>query len=373
MIRAALPAVHALLMCLVMVSAGLSGCLSSSVSFPTCEDQDNCLTIAFETKEEYQNTEENPQEFADRLAELLDMEVEIYPVTSAAGAIEALRFGHADIGFMDGGAAWLSWQTHGLEVLAAEQKADGRPFYKAIAWVHVDSDIAQADLDDDPDTDPFALMEGKVSCHTSALGSSGMLLPMGFMISNGYVEVVGDPNTIDSLTDTVRNHFSEDSSIPSSGTRYHKYIGSLRCLAEHSTGDATDYISFAKDPTVPDYCGETPEDWCFEGDFNSTADFHGVNYSANGGDGFGRAPSHPVMFNPAYMDAAQVTALQEALRTMSLGPNDGGSQADLDVLDAVFSTPGFTIIDTESHLGTYGDSIENVPGIEAYFNEKIAN
>ena len=179
--------------------------------------------------------------------------------------------------------------------------------------------------------------------------------------------------TIDSLTDTVRNHFSEDSSIPSSGTRYHKYIGSLRCLAEHSTGDATDYISFAKDPTVPDYCGETPEDWCFEGDFNSTADFHGVNYSANGGDGLGRAPSHPVMFNPAYMDAAQVTALQEALRTMSLGPNDGGSQADLDVLDAVFSTPGFTIIDTESHLGTYGDSIENVPGIEAYFNEKIAN
>ena len=79
------------------------------------------------------------------------------------------------------------------------------------------------------------------------------------------------------------------------------------------------------------------------------------------------------MFNPAYMDAAQVTALQEALRTMSLGPNDGGSQADLDVLDAVFSTPGFTIIDTESHLGTYGDSIENVPGIEAYFNEKITN
>ncbi|MBD40388.1 MAG: hypothetical protein CMB11_08515, partial [Euryarchaeota archaeon] len=324
MIRTAFPAAHALLMCLVMVSAGLSGCLSNSASFPTCEDQDNCLTIAFETKEEYQNTEESPQEFADRLAELLDMEVEIYPVTSAAGAIEALRFGHADIGFMDGGAAWLSWQTHGLEVLAAEQKADGRPFYKAIAWVHVDSDIAQADLDDDPDTDPFALMAGKVSCHTSALGSSGMLLPMGFMISNGYVEVVGDPDTIDSLTDTVRNHFSEDSSIPSSGTPYHKYIGSLRCLAEHSTGDATDYISFAKDPTVPDYCGETPEDWCFEGDFDSTSDFHGVNYSANGGDGFGRAPSHPVMFNPAYMDAAQVAALQDALRTMSLGPNDGG-------------------------------------------------
>ena len=46
---------------------------------------------------------------------------------------------------------------------------------------------------------------------------------------------------------------SADSSIPDSGTPYYRYIGSLRCLAEHALGDATDYISFAKDPTVPDY------------------------------------------------------------------------------------------------------------------------
>ena len=249
-----------LLVMIFFVTASMPGCLfsdDSSVSFKKCDDEDNCLTIAFETKEEYGNTEENPQELADRLSELLGMDVEIYPVSGPGATIEALRFGHADLGFLDGGAAWLSWQNHNLQVLGAEQKQDGRPFYNAIAWVHKDSDMALADQDDDNSTDPFALMEGKTSCHTSALGSSGMLLPMGWMIDRGYIEVVGDPDDISSLPDTVYNYFSEDSSIPDSGTKYHKYIGSLRCLAE----GGKDYISFAKDPTVPDYCGnEDPDD-----------------------------------------------------------------------------------------------------------------
>ena len=178
-----------------------------------------------------------------------------------------------------------------------------------------------------------------------------MLLPMGYMITNGYIEVVGDPDDISSLPHTVRNHFSEAASIPDSGTTYYKYKGSLRCLAE----GGMDYISFAKDPTVPDYCGEDPYDWCFEGEFTSTEDFYPLPT-------FGKAPSHPVMYNPQYMDAENVTALQNALEIMN--------SEDTDVLDNVFSTPGFTIIDTESHLGTYGGLIDGVPGIQAYFKDK---
>ena len=348
----------AIFVAVFMATTCVPGCIfSNPVVFDKCEDRDNCLTIAFEAKEEYSNTEENPEQLADRLSELLGMEVEIYPVDGPAGTIQALRYGHADIGFLDGGAAWLSWQNHGLEVLAAEQKADGRPYYNAIAWVHKDSDMALADMDDDNSTDPFELMAGKISCHTSALGSSGMLLPMGFLIDNGYMEVVGNPNDISSLTDTVRNHFSDDSSIPSSGTTYYKYKGSLRCLAEHELGDATDYISFAKDPTVPDYCGEDPEDWCFEGDFTSTEDFYPLPTT-------GKAPSHPVMYNPEFFSEANVTALQNAFTTMN------GNSADLDILDNVLSTPGMTITNTTEHISNYGDLIEDVPGIQAYFNEK---
>ena len=33
------------------VAASFAGCLSNTVSFPKCEDKDNCLTIAFEAKE----------------------------------------------------------------------------------------------------------------------------------------------------------------------------------------------------------------------------------------------------------------------------------------------------------------------------------
>ena len=353
----------------LLLAACVPGCLfASEVEYSKCSDDDNCLKIAFEVKEEYQNTDENPQKLGDRLGELMGQDVEIYPVASAAATIEALRFGNADIGFLDGGAAWLSWNEYGLQVAAAEQKADGRAYYHAVAWVHKDSDMAQASMNGDVDQ-ALTLMEGKISCHTSALGSSGMLLPMGYLINNSYMDVVGDVNEIDSLHATVTSHFSEDSSIPDSGTPYYRYIGSLRCLAEHTLGDATDYISFAKDPTVPDYCGDDPQDWCFEGDFTSTEDFYPIGgYKENGeiNTPFGKAPSHPVMYNPDVFTPAEVQALQDAFTTMS------SNDADLKILDDVLSTPGMTIIDTESHLGSYGDAIGDVPGITAYFNDKIS-
>ena len=111
---------------------------------------------------------------------------ELYDVSSEGAIIEALRFGHADIGFMDGGAAWVGWKEYGLQALAADLKPDGRSWYGAQAYVRADSDMAQAFLDDDETTDPFALFEGKTSCHTGWLKSAGMLLPMGYLIGNGY-------------------------------------------------------------------------------------------------------------------------------------------------------------------------------------------
>ena len=62
----------------------------------------------------------NPQILADFMSEQTGLEVELYPITSEGAIIEALRFGHADIAFMDAGAAWMGWQQYGLEVLAAD-------------------------------------------------------------------------------------------------------------------------------------------------------------------------------------------------------------------------------------------------------------
>ena len=308
--------------------------------------------IAYEVKEDYENPDENPQVMADYLAEELDMDVELYPITSEGSIIEALRFGNAHIAFMDGAAAWVGWQQYGLEAIAADQKSDGRTYYNAHAVVLKDSEMAEAYLDGDESTDPFALLEGKTSCHTGWLKSAGMLLPMGFLIGNGYADVVGDQNDIESLRNTVYNFFSENSSIPESGTTYSGYSGALKCLSE-GVGD----VAFAKDSTVAGYCGNENssdnEEWCLpETDYVLLPSY-------------GSAPSHPVMYNPDYMDAVTQKKVQDAL----IGVND--STEGSVILENILGTPGITATDAQTHLSSYGSLIEDIPGIKTYFNNKF--
>ena len=139
---------------------GFTGCLGGDDEVSEKEK----FIIAYEVKEDYENPDENPQVMADYLAKELDMDVELYPITSEGAIIEALRFGNAQIAFMDGAAAWVGWQQYDLEVLAADLNVDGGTYYNANAWVKSDSDIAAAHLDDNPYTDPYALLSGKTSC-----------------------------------------------------------------------------------------------------------------------------------------------------------------------------------------------------------------
>ena len=63
-----------------MMIASIPGCIFDPVEFDECEDENNCLTIAFETKEEYRNSDENPQLLRTD-SKLMDVEVEIYTVS----------------------------------------------------------------------------------------------------------------------------------------------------------------------------------------------------------------------------------------------------------------------------------------------------
>jgi ABC-type phosphate/phosphonate transport system substrate-binding protein len=308
--------------------------------------------IAYEVKEDYENPDENPQIMADYLAKELDMDVELYPITSEGAIIEALRFGNAHIAFMDGAAAWVGWQQYGLDALAADQKSDGRTYYNAHAVVHKDSEMADAYLDNDDSTDPFSLLAGKTSCHTGWLKSAGMLLPMGFLIGNGYANVVGDPNDIESLRNTVTNFFNEDASIPESGTTYYSYSGAVRCLSE-GVGD----VAFAKDSTVAGYCGNENaadnEEWCLpEEDYVLLPSY-------------GSAPSHPVMYNPEFVNDETKTKIQEALVAMK------DDEEGVVILDKILGTPGITSTDAATHLGSYGGLIEDIPGINSYYSGKF--
>ena len=67
---------------LIMLIASIPGCIFDPLEFDKCEDEDNCLTIAFETKEEYRNSDENPQKLADRLEEIMDVPTEVMKLVS---------------------------------------------------------------------------------------------------------------------------------------------------------------------------------------------------------------------------------------------------------------------------------------------------
>ena len=152
-----------LLMTLLIGTTALAGCLGADDT----EDEPELeqLVIAFNLKDDYTNVDENPQRFADYMSETLNMDVSLYPIDSEGAALQALRFGNADIAFMDGGAAWVGWQQYGLDAIAADQKSDGRTYYSAHAVVLKDSEMAAAHLDDDPSTDPFSLLAEIATFH----------------------------------------------------------------------------------------------------------------------------------------------------------------------------------------------------------------
>ncbi|MGB2156094.1 MAG: PhnD/SsuA/transferrin family substrate-binding protein, partial [Candidatus Poseidoniaceae archaeon] len=127
------------LLALLILLASVAGCIGTDD-----ETELETLTIAFEIKDDYTNVDENPQQFADYLGDALDMNVELYPIDSEGAILESLRFGNADIAFMDGAAAWIGWQQYGLDALAADQKSDGRTYYDAHAVVLKDSEMALA-------------------------------------------------------------------------------------------------------------------------------------------------------------------------------------------------------------------------------------
>ena len=80
--------------------------------YSECDQDKRCLTIAYQVQEDYQVWDTNPQQLADKLSSIMgdDWDVEIYPVSDSGPLIEAIDKGNADIGFVDGAAAWLAWE-----------------------------------------------------------------------------------------------------------------------------------------------------------------------------------------------------------------------------------------------------------------------
>ena len=206
--------------------------------------------------------------------------------------------------------------------------------------------------DNDENTDPFALLEGKTSCHTGWLKSAGMLMPMGYLIGNGYVNVQGDLSDTETLRTTVNEYFDGSSgkgnpaSIPVSGGLYSGYAG-IECLSD-GYGD----VAFAKDSTVGSYCNNDNSsdnaEWCLE-----MSQYVPLPK-------FGSSPSHSVMYNDEVL-AEEEQAIQDALIKMK------DDAEGLAILNEVLGTDAMVATNSQDHLGTYGAALENIPGISTKY------
>ena len=334
---------------LILMMTYLSGCIGNDSE----DDSLGTLVIAYEIKDNLDNLDSNPQLFAEYLSEKLNYDVSLFSVDSEGAMVEALRFGNADIALMDAGAAWVGWQQYGLEVLAADLNVDGRTYYNANAWVKSDSEVASAHLDDNPYSDPFSLLSGKTSCHTGWLKSVGMLLPMGYLIGLGYANIIGDPNDVEAIRNTIHGFFDTNSSIPETGTPYYGYSGALKCLSE-GKGD----VAFLEENSVEILCNNEfsslNQEWCLDIE----------EYIAL--PAFGKSPSHPVMYNPNYLDSEITSKVTNVLVEMSSDPEASN------ILENILNTPGFIATNTSVHLGSYSSLISNIPGISAYYEGKFS-
>lgn len=310
-----------LLLTTLLLATALSGCTAAG---------EDTLRVAFVAKD----TATAPHEDLDRLADFIREETgrdtKVIFFTSSTAALEAVRFGQADVASVDGAAAWLAWKQNGLEAIASEVRGDGRTHYMAAAWVRADSDIQGV-----------GDFGGRTSCHTGATKSAGMMMPMSYLIREGLFDASGYTD-VSQLPDMARAHFDE----PVIGGAYGDYLGALRCLSE-GVGD----IAFVRDTTPADYCGTDPEDWCLPlSDYRMVVEF-------------GAVPEHPFMVSPD-LDADVRGDLQAALLALNDGDEGRG------ILKATFGTGGIQAVTTEDHLGGYGELIQHIPGITAYAQSK---
>jgi ABC-type phosphate/phosphonate transport system substrate-binding protein len=311
----------------VVLLATLLGVALAGCHAPLADDE---IVLAFTMRDTDQNTDKDPRRLAAWIENETGIPTRIYHVSSPTAAIEALRGAHAHATFMDGGAAWIAWQRFDFDALLAEQNKDGRTYYNAQAYVLAESDIHE-----------FEDLRGKRSCHTGMLKSAGMIMPMGYLIGNGFVEVVGDPNDIASLRPTVESFFSE-ALIPDGGP-YSDYRGALRCLTE-GLGD----VALVRDTTWEEHCtGANAADWCLPRESYRLL------------PAWGAVPSHPLVVGPDTSSAMR-TMIADAL----LALND--SEEGRSILRDVLETSGLVQVTSEEHLGDYLENARHVPGLQAY-------
>ena len=325
---------------------GISAYYGDKFSLNTSVSPDiDKIKIAFDLGKLSDNADKNPELLADFLSLKLNIDVEIFFVNSQNELLNSLADGHADIAIVNSELAWVGWKQYDLAVMAAVEMEDSRTYSDILAWVNSNSSIAASHLDNEPLTNPFDLLEGKISCHSDSSDVESMMLPISYLAKNNYIEL-NQSNDIDFLSEIIYSFFNSNSSIPNQNDTYFGDSGALRCLSE-DRGD----IVFLEENTVNMYCDNIliseNMDWCLDiEEYTSLPAIAPI-------------PSDSVIYNPELLDIQTRTAVLNALISLNY-----------EMYLENFSTRGSVytgcydisvhVIDEESQKNTCGSEIMNL-------------
>ncbi|KAK7866940.1 hypothetical protein R5R35_014716 [Gryllus longicercus] len=202
-------------------------------------------------------------------AQLLKPEMVCYKGHSQINCMQAIRSGVADVAVLDAGDVYTAGLRYQLVPIISEVYNLGQPEYYVVA-------VAK---EDDPTTE-LTFLKGKRTCHPGINTAAGWIIPLAYLISNGWIRSYGcnsvraaaeyftkscvpgaistEYNTglpYDNLCDLChgasfrycRRDASED---------YYGYTGAFRCLVEGGG-----QVAFVKHTTVMESTGGKRREW----------------------------------------------------------------------------------------------------------------
>lgn len=247
------------------------------------------------------------------LSERMGRQVDVLVPSAYEPLIEGFRFGHVHAAFLDGGPGWIAHRRTGAEVVLAEQTA-GETHYWAEAFVRSDSELQSIEE-----------VIGKRVAFTSRTGSSGFLMPIGWMIANGLLEPAG--NELADLEVELQSRFA--ATVDAGG-----YQQALEALLEGRVD-----VAFG--------AHDAPQR------FLSPEDQARVRPLFR----FGRIPSHAVLV-AAGLPESVVSEFREAMLALN-------EPANVELLRAIYGVDGLVPTTTQEHLGDFGQALSALPGMEA--------
>ncbi|PIK48862.1 melanotransferrin [Apostichopus japonicus] len=180
--------------------------------------------------------------FKDYTESMADVEVENY-AEYLGGYGESFEAGLADIVTLDGGDIYRAGKDHGLKVILGEVYNYNQPgSYWSVAVVHAGTSFNIHQL------------EGKRSCHTGIMKTSGWVMPVGFLATNGYIDTTGGNDGCD-VTAAVGNFFNS-SCVPGAKSRdYDVYGTNPPQLCTNCVGKDEDFCARNSHEPYYDYSG----------------------------------------------------------------------------------------------------------------------